>query len=368
MPERPRTDALVDGWTEPEYDAVRTLFADQIAGRQGAGAAVAVWTRGGYVVDLWGGWADKTRTRPWQRDSITQPYSVSKPFAAACVLLLVDRGAVALDDDLRDYWPGLQATVTVRQALCHQSGLVALDDPAPTHAFLDWDLMCDLLSRQRPLWEPGSAHGESALFYGHPLGQIVRSVDGRSLGRFLQDEVCGPRGLDFWIGLPESEQHRAVEMTGFETAFGPTLSEGRPPLFDRALRNPPGALEAAVVNSTSWRAAEVPAINGHGTARAVAGFYAALATGEILGPDLLAEATAPVSRGVDRVIGTENAWGLGFGVDDDGWGMGGIGGHLGIWSAEGEFALGFVTGGLGGYEDVTALENAVRAVHRLPPL
>ena len=363
-----RSDPPIGGSTHPAYSAVREVFTDVIRRQQGTGAAVAVWHDGEYVVDLWGGWADAARTEPWQHDTVTQPYSVSKPFAALCVLTLVDRELVSLDEDARTYWPALQTSTTVRQLLCHQSGLVALDEPAPTSLFLDWEAMSEALARQRPAWQPGTAHGESALFYGHPLGQIVRHVDGRTLGTFLEREICGPRGLDFHIGLPDYELHRAAEMTGFETAFGPDFSTGRPPLFDRALRNPPGALDGDVVNSAAWRRAEVPAINGHGTARAVAGLYAALVSGDVLSPGLLAEATSPASTGVDQVLGSENTWGLGFSVDEVGWGMGGIGGHLGFWSNQGQFALGYVTGSLGTYDAVDALETAIRAVHGLPPL
>ncbi|MEP6665920.1 MAG: serine hydrolase domain-containing protein [Nocardioidaceae bacterium] len=358
----------VQGSVQASYEPVRDAFSQIVTEQPGTGAAVAIWHAGDYVVDLWGGWADAARTRPWQRDSIAQPYSVAKPFAAICVLLLVERGLLSLDDSARVHWPELTADATVRDLLSHQAGLVALDDPAPTEVFYDWDGLCALLARQTPSWPPGTAHGESALFYGHPLGELVRRIDGRSLGRFLHEEVCGPLGLDFAIGLPPSEHGRVVELTGFEEAFGPTMSAGRPALFDRALRNPPGALEAAVVNGPDWRRAEIPAVNGHGTARAVAGFYAALSGGAILPTTLLTAATSVVASGTDQVLGDESAWGLGFAVDEDGYGMGGIGGHLGWWSREGEYALGYVTGSLGNYGAVDAVETAFRECLGLPPL
>ncbi len=358
----------VEGTVQPSYEPVRDAFEHVIDTAPGTGAAVAVWHDGAWVVDLWGGWADAAHTRPWSRDSLAQPYSVSKPFAAVCVLSLVDRGLVGLDDRVRRYWPELTADATVRELLSHQGGIVALDDPAPTEVFLDWDAMCSLLAQQQPTWTPGTAHGESALFYGHLLGEVVRRVDGRTLGRYLRDEVCGPRGLDFGFGLDPSEHDRVVELTGFDEAFGPGMSKGRPPLFDRALRNPPGALEGAVVNSPEWRSAEIPAINGHGTARAIAGFYAALAAGEVLSAALYDEATSIVTEGIDQVLGGETAWGLGFGVDSDGYGMGGIGGHLGYWSVVGQYAIGYVTGSLGDYSPVEGVEAALRGCLDLPPL
>ena len=110
-------------------------------------------------------------------------YSVAKPFAAMCVLTLVDRGLVELDAPMQHYWPALQAKASVRDVLSHRAGVVALKEDAPQEAFFDWELMCSLLARQEPTWTPGTAQGESALFYGHLLGQVVRQVDGRSLGR-----------------------------------------------------------------------------------------------------------------------------------------------------------------------------------------
>lgn len=358
----------VRGTTDPAYVAVRAVFAEILGRQTGTGAAFAVWRRGELVVDVWGGWADAARTSPFQRDTLVMPYSVAKPFAAACVLRLVDRGLVGLDDDVRGYWPELGTEMSVRQVLCHQSGLVFLDEPAPTELFFDWDGLCDRLARQQPAWTPGTAHGESALFYGHPLGQIVRSVDGRTLGTFLREEICAPLGLDFHVGLPVSQHDRVVEMTGFADAFGES-AEGLSPAMERALGNPPGALDGSVVNSADWRRAEIPAVNGHGTARSVAQFYGALVSGDVLTPDLLAEATSSVTMGIDRVLGSENAWGLGFAVDpDEGFGMGGVGGQLGWWSTSGEYAVGYVTGSLGGYDPVDALESAVRDVLGLPPL
>lgn len=358
----------IHGATGERFGAVREAFVDVVRAQPGTGAAVAAWVDGAWAVDLWGGWGDARRTRAWRRDSIVMPYSVTKPFAAMCALLLVDRGALDLDAPMHAYWPQFRAPATVRHVLSHQAGVVALDDPAPTEAFLDWDRMCAMLAAQEPEWEPGTAHGESALFYGHLVGELVRRVDGRSLGRFLRDEVCGPMGLDFAVGLTESEQRRVVDLTGLDDAFRRGNEEGRPDLYRRAIANPPGGQDGNVVNGPVWRAAEIPAINGHGTARAIAGLYAALLRGDLLSPALLREATTAQSRGTDRVFGFDNAWGLGFGVDPDGFGMGGLGGSVGWASTAGGYAYAFVTGSMGDHDRSDAVENALRSCLGLPPL
>jgi CubicO group peptidase (beta-lactamase class C family) len=358
----------VGGWAQRRFEPVREIFARTVAGQGGTGAAVAAWWDGAWVIDLWGGLADAAGTRLWQPDSLVQPYSVSKPFAAVCALLLVDRGQLELDAPVRRYWPQFRARADVRQLLSHQAGVVALDQPVPTEAFYDWDWLCALLAAQEPAWEPGTAHGESALFYGHLVGELVRRVDGRGVGRFLREEVCGPLGLDFFVGLTPAEQARAVDLTGLDQPAWQLQAASRPELYRRAVANPPGAYDPAVVNGNAWRAAQVPAINGHGTARGAAGLYTALLRGELLSPALLAEATAAQCSGVDAVFGHDNAWGLGFGVDADGFGMGGSGGSYAGASTAGGYAFSFVSGTMGSHARATAVEDAFRTCLGLPPL
>ncbi|HEY5183813.1 MAG TPA: serine hydrolase domain-containing protein [Actinomycetes bacterium] len=210
------------------------------------------------------------------------------------MLLLVDRGLVDLDAPKQRYWPQLRAPVTVRQVLSHQAGLVVLDQSAPTEVLYDWDGLCALLAEQDPSWPPGTRHGESALFYGHLLGEVVRRVDGRRPGTFLREEVCGPHGLDFHVGLTAAEQARAVDLVGLDEQFRQASQAGRAGLYPRAIGNPPGVQDPAVVNGSAWRAAEVPAVNGHGTARAVAGLYVALLDG--------AAQPGPAGRGNHRSV------------------------------------------------------------------
>ena len=357
----------VHGSVAPPFSPVRDVMADVVAGQPGTGASFSVWHDGEWVVDLWGGYADAAHSRRWQQDTLVMPYSVTKPFAASCVLTLVERGQVDLDAPMQRYWPELRATATVRDVLAHRAGLVVLDEEAPEEAFYDWDLMCSLLARQEPAWEPGTAQGESALFYGHLLGEVVRRVDGRTLGRFLRDEVCGPLDLDFHVGLDEAALGRVADLTGFDAAFR-AAQEAGPELYRRAIGNPPGARDPGVVNGERWRRAEVPAVNGHGTARAVAEFYVALAHGSLLEPTLRKEMTARRVPEPELVMGGEREWGLGVAVDGDGYGMGGVGGSFGWWSEAGQYAVGFLTGHIGDHDRADRLENAVREVLGLPAL
>ena len=358
----------VNGSIAAGFEPVREAFADVVAVQPGTGAAAAMWHDGRWVVDLWGGWADARRSRAWERDSIVMPYSVGKPFAAMSALVLVQRGELDLDAPMQRYWPELRAPATVRHVLSHSAGLVALDEPVPGETFEDWDAMCSLLARQEPSWVPGEGLGESALFYGHLLGELVRRVDGRMPREHWQQEFCGPLGLDFHIGLDAAQRARTVELTGLTPSYRGQQLATRTDLYRRAISNPAGAQDGEVVNTAAWRSAQVPAVNGHGTARAVAGLYAALLQGELLDPGLLAEAVSPQASGLDQVMGDERAWGLGFVVEDDGWGMGGLGGNSGWACTDATYAFAFVTGSVGGFDRSDAIENAARQVLGLGPL
>ena len=357
----------ISGSVAPAYSRVREVFGDVLAEQPGTGASFAVWHDGQWIVDVWGGYADAAHTRAWQADTLVMPYSVTKPIAASTVLTMVDRGLVDLDAPMQRYWPELRASASVRDVLSHRAGLVVLDDDAPEEAFYDWDLMCSLLARQEPSWTPGAAQGESALFYGHLLGQVVRAVDGRSLGRFLREEICVPHDLDFYIGLEHPELARVAELTGYGDDFTAS-QEGYPDLYPSAIANPPGARDPQVVNGERWRRAEVPAVNGHGTARAVAEFYVALAQGRLVSPALVDEMKRGNGEEPDLVVGGDREWGLGVAVDPDGYGMGGTGGSFGWWSEAGQYAAAFLTGHVGTHDRGERLENAARDVMGLPPL
>ncbi len=346
--------AATSGRCEPAFQPVREVFTDLLDSAR-AGAAVALWHDGHMAVDLWGGRA--SARGPWARDTLAMPYSVSKAFTAACALTLVERGLLGLDRPARAYWPELGCDATVRQLLDHTAGLVVLDEPAPASTFLDWDGLCARLARQPPAWTPGTAVGESALFFGHLVGELVRRVDGRTPGAFLREEICRPAGLDLHVGLAPADLARVADVVATDR-FPP---RGSGPLSARALGNPAGALDPAVVNSTPWRTAEIPAVNAHVTARAVAAFYALLANGRLLHRDLVTEMTTVQAAGPDAVTGTDVRWGLGVGIEPDGWGMGGIGGSVGWWSVEGGYAFAFVTAELADHERATRLENAVRS-------
>jgi CubicO group peptidase (beta-lactamase class C family) len=365
-------EAEVRGRVAPGFEPVREAFARCFAELGETGAAVAADVDGQPVADLWGGWADAGARRAWRRDTVVNVFSAGKPPAALCVLRLVDRGALELDARVADVWPkygraGKEAT-TVRHVLAHQAGLVALRDPQPAEALLDWERMTALLAAEPPAWEPGTRHGEHALFYGHLVGELVRRVDGRRLGAFWRDEVARPLGLDLGFGLGPAQQARAASLVDPGGAWRAQALADERPLYRAALDNPPGVLDVAVVNSAAWRAAEIPAVNAHADARALARLYGTLATGgerggvRVLGPEALAEATRSQASGRDEVLAEDLDWGLGVALDTDGFGLGGIGGSLGWADPDLRLGFGYVTARMGDHDRAEAVYEAVRRV------
>jgi CubicO group peptidase (beta-lactamase class C family) len=366
----------IHGRCDAAFATVGDAFAEGFEARGELGGAVAVRSGGRLVVDLWAGLADPVAGVPWERDTIAHVYSVSKPLVTACAWLLVERGLLELDAPVARYWPEYaqagKGRTLVRHVLAQQSGLVVLRDTQEPAALLDWDRLVGLLAAEAPLFEPGTRPAEQALFHGHLVGELVRRVDGRRVGRFFADEIAGPWGLDFRFGLGAAEQERCARLVDEGGEWRQAMLADPRALLVPSLDNPPGVLDVDVVNSPAYRAAEVPAVNGHGTARAVASFYGGVAAGGVLdGVRLLAESTVdaalrPWATGVDVLLEDAVSWGLGLQTDpatgDFGlYGIGGFGG-FGIRRDGTAVGFGYVTSRLGTHERADACADALDAL------
>ena len=359
----------VGGTCDPRFTAVRDAFVANFTERGDVGAAVCVSVGGRVVVDLWGGWADAARVRPWRRDTLVDFFSVSKGLTTACALQLVERGLLDLDAPLTRWWPEFGAAgkehVTLRQVLSHRAGLPAVRERLPDGTMLDWGAMTAALARESPWWTPGTAHGYHVNTFGFLVGEVVRRASGTTLGTLLHTRLAGPLGADVHIGLPASAHGRVAEFLWPEGAMPPAS----PPSADEgdvmrwaAYWNPPGVSGAGWVNTAAWRSAELPSANGHGTARGVARVYAALARGgaidgvRVLGADVLAEAVREQSVGQDLILQRPSRFGIGFqlpqperplGPNAGAFGHFGTGGSVGFCDPEADVAFGYVMNDLG---------------------
>ncbi len=206
----------VEGDVEPGFERVREAFAANFEHGGDVGAALCVYRHGRKVADLRGGLADAGTGRPWAPDTLQLVYSATKAATATCAHLLAQRGELDLDQPAASYWPEFAAAgkagIPVRWLLSHRAGLPVIDHPIPLADLLAWDPMAAALAAQRPVWEPGTAHGYHGRTYGWLVGEVIRRVSGRSVGTFFAEEIAGPAGLDFFIGLPAAERGRVSQM------------------------------------------------------------------------------------------------------------------------------------------------------------
>ncbi|HEY8558566.1 MAG TPA: serine hydrolase domain-containing protein, partial [Actinomycetes bacterium] len=302
------------------FASVGAAFAANFDQGQELGASVAVTLAGEPVVDLWAGEADDSG-RPWERDTIVNVWSTTKTMAALCVLVLADRGEVDLHAPVATYWPEFAArgkeAVTVGHLMGHTAGLPGWDPPIAPEVLYDWDEAVGALAAQAPWWEPGTASGYHALTQGYLEGEVVRRVTGRSIGTFFRDEIAGPLGADFHIGLPESEEPRVARMVPSGLTLADVGFEATS-VAARALGSCP--LDGSEPNARAWRAAEIPAAGGTGNARAVARVHAVLANGgavdgvRLLSPEGVDRIFTERCHQVDLVLGVKLRLGTGFGL------------------------------------------------------
>ncbi len=347
--------AEIKGHYEERFAPVAQALAQSLASGADIGASVAVVHEGEFVVDIWGGYRDAEQTQPWQQDTIVNVWSTTKTMAAVCVLMLADRGELDIDAPVSRYWPEFaeagKEQVLVRHLMSHTSGLSGWEQPVEAPQLADWDRCISLLAAQAPWWEPGTASGYHAITQGYLLGEVVRRITGQSLGSFFSENVAGPLGADFHIGLKAADDARVSPL---HMAEPPDLVRaGIPELGIRTFSNP--AVEAATAMQEWWRRAEIPAANGHGNARSVAAIQSVVSNGgEARGTRLLSQSTVErifeeQSNGADLVLGVPLRFGIGYGLASETMPMGprsfswgGYGGSLVFNDLDGRLTVAYV--------------------------
>ena len=381
----------INGFVAPGFEEVRAEFERNFAERGEIGAAVAAYWRGEKVVDLWGGRRTPEGDAPWNEDTMVVVMSTTKGLAAMTLALANARGWLDYDAPVARYWPEFaqngKATVTVRQLLGHEAGLVLLDEPLTLEKLRDLDEMARLLARQKPAWAPGTRHGYHTMTLGLYMQELIRRVDPahRSLGRFFHDEIAVPLGLEFYIGLPrEISSERLATVKTLSPWRGLLALRYTPPAVTMKMITPGSLLRRSFVglgadpNDRSYLEVEVPAGNGVGTARAIARAYSAFATGGAelgITPETFARVTAaPEARGTDVVLGVPSYFSLGFlrpgptgwfGSSPRAFGAPGAGGSFAFADPDRRLGYAYVMNKLDFYLENDPREKALRdAVYR----
>jgi CubicO group peptidase (beta-lactamase class C family) len=379
----------IQGTVADGFGAVADAFERNFTEHGELGAAFALYVDGDPKVDIWAGVADRTTGRPWTEDTLQLVYSTTKGAAAICVARLVEAGRLSYDEPVATYWPEFAAngkgSITVADVMSHRAGLPFVDAPLTFDDIMAVTPVVEALAAQAPHWEPGSTHGYHALTYGWLAGEIVRRVDGRRIGRYFAEEVAAPLGLEFWIGLPESEESRVARL---EPSAPPTDPEALAMMLEIAGPGTMGfkalfmngvmmAGPADPFNSRDVHATEMPAANGITTARSLARMYAAT-VGEVDGVRLISDDTVDTvrteaSHGPDSCLVLTSRFGMGFMLDGEfspllssgSFGHPGAGGSLGYADPEARVGYGYVmnqmAGGIAGDPRTVALNDAVRS-------
>ena len=299
-------------------DRLQAAFEANFAAGRELGAAVSVWLDGEEIVHLCAGKTHKDRESLWSETTLAPVYSATKGPAAACLLQALDSHGLDLDTHAIRIWPQLPPHLSVGEILSHQAGLAALTEPAEA---LNYPAVIRALECTEPAWTP-PAHGYHPRTFGYLVDEFVRRITGaESLGAYWQETFARPYGIDFWIGLPESEHGRVAKLypgrpdvlgeeSRFYDAFNQPGSATR-----RAFFSPSGLHSVAEMNQpTAWMAG-LPGFGGVGSARGLAQFYALLATRHLLSDRALSWASTRLVNGPDRTFLMPSAFSAGFMLD-----------------------------------------------------
>jgi len=352
----------VEGHIESGFEAVAQVFADNFQQCGEQGAAFSVVHEGQLLLDIWAGSRDKAAQQPWLEDTRTTIFSAGKAFVAVCVLQLVERGLIQLDRPIAQYWPEFaaadKAQVTVRQVLCHRSGVNAFHEPVDEQAIFDWAAIVERVAGEAPWWEPGSAQGYSPILYGWVLGELVRRVSGaKSFNDYFQTHIAAPLGLDTEFGVADVALAGLADMVPNREKLPQLNRNGMTEIMradprglaNRAFGNPPSLLFGT--NSDSWRQAQIPAANAQSSARSLAQFYGSLSNAadeRLLSSAMKPSCWTPQSQAQDSVLKNDITFALGFMCWPNSdqvqrFGHPGAGGTLGYGDAKHQLGVGYVT-------------------------
>lgn len=378
----------IEGFVAEGFGAVADAFRANFVEREELGAAFALYVDGHLRVDIWAGIADRKTGRPWAEDTLQLVLSTTKGAMAICVARLVAAGLLSYGDRVADHWPEFAANgkgeITVAQVLSHQAGVPYVDAALTFEEVMAIDPIVAALAAQAPMWEPGTAHGYHALTSGWLAGELVRRVDGRTLGTYFAEEIVQPLGLEFWIGLPESEEPRVSRLVQAPPPSDPVaraaltkmIGPGTMGFKSLTLDGIVSGAGAQSFNGRAIHATEMPAANGITTARSLARMYAATVGAvdgvRLLDDDTVAMASAEAVNGRDACLGVTSRFGMGFMLDGEmmhllsptAFGHPGAGGSLGYADPQSNVGYGYVMnqmrGGVVGDQRNVFLTDAVR--------
>ena len=309
----------IQGECDPQFSKVKETFEKLYREDREIGSCFAVYKDGNPLVDLWGGFQDKDKTKPWQKDNLVTVYSTTKGVAAFCIALAMEKGLLKYEEKVSTYWPEFASNgkeeITIGMLMSHQAGICS-PETRNVDDYYNQNLMAEKLAGMTPIWEPGTASGYHSMTFGWLTSELILRVTGKSLGTFFREEVGDRHEIDFFIGLPESEDHRVAELIPFDIVRNENSDQQQVELTDaqKSQRNSAGTLD--IQNTKEWRQAEIPSANGQGNAGGLAKLYSLIVPEDnnlkLLKDDTVNQMTTMQIEGRDLVLDVQVRWGVGF--------------------------------------------------------
>ncbi|OBJ87347.1 serine hydrolase [Mycobacterium sp. 1165196.3] len=317
------TTGVLHGHYDSRFEDLVAALADEVTTGGELGAAIAVDIGGELVVDIWGGYADRAKTREWSHDTIVNVFSSTKNVTALAALMLIDRGLLDPFAPVAKYWPEFAANgkerIEVRHVLSHTSGVSGWEMPFSLEDIYDWDKSTSQLAAQAPWWPPGTASGYHAITIGHLVGELVRRVTGSTLKDFVREQISGPLGADFQIGARPEDDERIAELVPPPPLDVPLDAvPDDHPMRKTFAAVPPTSAAALAAETTAWRRAEIGSANGHGNARSLVRSLSPISLGgsvngvRLLRPETIDLIFEEQANCTDLVLAMPARWGIGF--------------------------------------------------------
>ena len=261
---------------DKKFEKVFSLFKNNIESGEEVGASFAVFHKGKLIIDLYGGYRDKDKTKVWDQNTIVNIHSTSKGLVAMIIAHLIDKGQISLDENVATYWPEFaragKENIKVRTLLSHQAGLYGWKEKIDELDFYRWDYVVDLLAKQKTFHTPGQKICYHPKTIGFLVGELIRRVTKQTVGNFLKTNLSDPLNVKCFIGTPEEYHSNIAELISSESL---RKAFSNPEHIDQymvtAFLNPANRTKTS--NTRDWRLAEIPAMNCHANARSISKIY-----------------------------------------------------------------------------------------------
>ena len=346
----------VKGQCNEQFGRVKDLFQELHTSGKEKGSSYAVYKDGEAIIDIWSGYSDADETKPWERNNLATVWSTTKGVAAITCALAVERGLLDYSEKVSYYWPEFSVNgkedITVEMLLSHQAGICGAQTDE-VNDYYDQELMASKLAIMKPIWEPGTASGYHSMTFGWLTTELIKRVTGKTLGVYFREEIGNDRDIDFYIGLPESEENRVAEMIPFSKEDNNQNENAEPNDAQKASGSGPNLLKPQ--NTRAWRAAEIPSANGQGSAYGLAKLYSLIVPSDpslkILKDSTVDAMTRSRIEGRDMVLGMVTRWGAGFimnkhkviyGPVEESFGHSGFGGSCAFGDPKNKLGISYV--------------------------